>query len=613
MNLWIDTAFTAADGLFWRLLWVSLQGAGVTVLVWALCRFVPALSAANRCWLWWIVCAQLLLGLLSPEPWRRELPAELPAQIPHISKLATPTARWHAPWQAWLDEPAQAAPPQRNMHRTEQEPGLDGAADVGARFSAAPSRWAAIEEVRWTSWLGFLWLAAVLFALGRLAVEYRRLARTLATSTPASQALDTCLREEATALAVGRLPRLLISEAIASPMLCGALRPSIVLPAQALSTLDALELRLALRHELLHLRRGDLFWGWIPALAQRLFCFNPLAVLAAREYDLAREAAVDAALLRDARDSTPSYGRLLIALGVTASPAPALATASPTFKTLHRRLTMLSQPHTPSPSNSLIAGAALLLAVGCSAPLATAEAPKEDDGTTLINISSDDKNHGAYVYSDGEHLLSYGTQIHLRQGEDGSIAFGQGQHNTLSIGAAKAGGKARLWYADDGRMYLLEDAATLGQVEELLKPMQDLARQQGELGEQQGALGEQQGALGAQQGELGAQQGELGAKVAQLATRRVAAQGLSEADENELDRQMDALDDQMEALAVQQEALGQQQEALGEQQEALGERQEALGQQQQEVGEQAQSQIETLMKQAIADGRAKRVETASLR
>jgi hypothetical protein len=42
-------------------------------------------------------------------------------------------------------------------------------------------------------------------------------------------------------------------------------------------TLTPNESSMALAHELAHLRRGDLWLGWLPAIAQRLFFFHPLA------------------------------------------------------------------------------------------------------------------------------------------------------------------------------------------------------------------------------------------------------------------------------------------------------------------------------------------------
>ena len=101
---------------------------------------------------------------------------------------------------------------------------------------------------------------------------------------------------------------------------------------------------MTLCHELLHVRRGDLWLGWVPALAQRLFYFHPLVRLAAREYALAREAACDAEVLRVLDPAPDAYGRLLLRLGVAPRvPRLAAAGAAPSVETLKRRLMMLQQ------------------------------------------------------------------------------------------------------------------------------------------------------------------------------------------------------------------------------------------------------------------------------
>ena len=74
---------------------------------------------------------------------------------------------------------------------------------------------------------------------------------------------------------------------------------------------------MALAHELMHVRRRDVLLGCIPALAERLYFFHPLARLAAREYVIAREAACDAAVVRALDVPADDYGRLLLRLGVT--------------------------------------------------------------------------------------------------------------------------------------------------------------------------------------------------------------------------------------------------------------------------------------------------------
>ena len=101
---------------------------------------------------------------------------------------------------------------------------------------------------------------------------------------------------------------------------------------------------MTLCHELLHLRRHDLWFGWVPALAQRIFFFHPLAALAVREYAIAREAACDAEVLRVLGSAPQAYGRLLLRWGVAPRETGlAAAGASPSLENLKRRLQMLQQ------------------------------------------------------------------------------------------------------------------------------------------------------------------------------------------------------------------------------------------------------------------------------
>ncbi len=143
-------------------------------------------------------------------------------------------------------------------------------------------------------------------------------------------------------------PRLRVSTAIGTPQVTGLTRPVILLPVGALESFSTRELSLTLCHELMHVKRFDLWHGWIPSVAARLFFFHPLARLAAREYAIAREAACDARVLAFMDAPAYDYGRLLMRLGITArEAAPAAAGASPTLHTLKRRLLMLhdASPH----------------------------------------------------------------------------------------------------------------------------------------------------------------------------------------------------------------------------------------------------------------------------
>src|SRR5690606_5075053 len=152
------------------------------------------------------------------------------------------------------------------------------------------------------------------------------------SSPCADAALMQALALAADAHGLRSRPRLRMSDRIESPQLIGAWRPVLLLPSGV--PLGDDDLDMALTHELVHLQRGDLWWGWIPTLARHLFFFHPLVHLAIREYGIAREAACDAAVVAGDRQSRHDYGRLLVRLGAAPHGHGGLASASPTFHSL---------------------------------------------------------------------------------------------------------------------------------------------------------------------------------------------------------------------------------------------------------------------------------------
>src|SRR5262249_45826225 len=95
-----------------------------------------------------------------------------------------------------------------------------------------------------------------------------------------------------------RPPELLLAQGGGSPALTRPLRPAILLPEDLMHACAASELQLILGHELAHLKRRDLFWGWVPALAHVFFFFHPLVWLANEEYRAAQEMACDELAVR---------------------------------------------------------------------------------------------------------------------------------------------------------------------------------------------------------------------------------------------------------------------------------------------------------------------------
>ena len=593
-----------ADGLLSRLLAVGLQSLLLAALVWALCRYLPRLDARTRAWLWWLVATQMVVGLLWHAPVALPLlPAE-PLAAPVVMAAAAETATYAAPTMTAAPVPATQA----------------SRIDTGVLLLAA--WWAGVAVM----------LANTLRHAWRLRGQVRR----------ARQCRDrrvlALYRALAHRLGVAAAPALRVSDDIDSPMLARPWRPVLMLPASSLATMGDDDLRMALHHELAHLQRRDLWWAWMPALAQHLFFFHPVAHLAAREYAFAREVACDAAVLQDEQHAPHDYGRLLVKLGVSTAPSPALAGASPTFRILKRRLLMLQ--HTASPLRAgalaLTLGIVLLgvvpyrvIASGTpaapSAPVAPvvvappatptlAPSPPAAPRAVVVADARDMpappappappaaptiappappppptlRTRGAFSISDTRG----GDAYVLIEGDDVTMAGDSDDIRTAQ--RLQQGNAPVLWVRKNGKQYVVRDAATVQRMKAAHAPVQAL-------GEQQGKLGEQQGALGERQGELGSRQGELGVKMAEIAQDQAAA-ALRGADTREAanDRRMKALQDEQEALARQQEVLARQQEPLARQQEALARKQMA-------ATDRLQRDVDRLLDEAIRSGKAQQL------
>ena len=298
-----------------RLLAGSLQGAVVIALVWIACRRIPRVPASVQAALWWVAALKLVVALL-PVP---ALPIPLlPAGDADVLRAETA-------------KPGPAAVPVRALEGT-------GAARPPAHVPTVTP---------WRTALIGVWLVVLALQAVRLILERRSLRAVVRRAVPRTGEDAVVVARLAAAIGLTRVPQVRESDEIAGPQVAGVRRPIVLVPAGCRTTLTPEERAMALCHELVHVRRHDLALGWVPALAERLFFFHPLARLMAREYLATREAACDAAVVRALGVSPKEYGRLLVRLGV-AGAAPAFAAGGSAFSvsSLRRRLDMLQ--HTAS-------------------------------------------------------------------------------------------------------------------------------------------------------------------------------------------------------------------------------------------------------------------------
>jgi hypothetical protein len=456
-------------------------------------------------------------------------------------------------------------------------------------------------------------------------------------------------------LRLTRTPDVRVSDEIDTPLATGVRRPTIVLPADRFARLSVHQQRMVICHELAHVRRKDLALGCVPALAERLFFFHPLAHVAAREYALCREAACDEVVLKVLDAPPQEYGRLLLNLGVRPRMRLAAAGAPWSFPNLKRRLVMLSNSAAPSTMSRILAGGAICLSaialvpvqlVGRSqaaaqepavAPAAEASArirAAVEAEVSAVTTAAEEATAEAVVAAAEEVEAVLAVEAVENVSDDSSftrdpfILLGDDDHTTWHGSSRdharairhKREGEPLLWFRRDGQEYVVRDRALIAQAEAVWKTVGELGGAQGELGGEMGKLGSKQGEHGSRMGELGSKQGALGAKLGELAVRQAELalrqtreltdqeQELLEKQEREIEIQMETLQKEMEGLGEQMEALAKPMEDLGTQMEPLAKQMEALGKKMEEAARSAEAEMEKLIERAVEDGSAEKVE-----
>lgn len=211
--------------------------------------------------------------------------------------------------------------------------------------------------------LGLAAVAVALLALVRLSLlarDLRHLHRLrLAAPALGDQAADRTLRELADRLGVQRPVELLEGPRGCVPMTFHWRHPAIVVPRGLLH--DRAALRIALAHELIHVRRHDYVWAVLGRLASAAFAFHPLVRLLQNGIDRCLETSCDAEVVASGVAPPEEYAEVLVRTLVhTQVPmtavAAGMATRSPTIK---ERLRTMKQFATTDVTSRLRSGGAL--------------------------------------------------------------------------------------------------------------------------------------------------------------------------------------------------------------------------------------------------------------
>jgi len=350
---------------------------------------------------------------------------------------------------------------------------------------------------------------------------------------------------------------------------------------------------------------------------------------------IAPQAAEDAVTPKAAEDCAPAHAVILTPPAHLTAPA-VLAPVPPAHAIVSPRILVL--PGTPAHSLTLIApaapGHARILGVPALAPappnasLAIIMPPQmghgeghgsgytvaqNEHGNTVTYSNNGKKSgyryyfsdHGdsyAIVRGDGSHQMSFNGDIHS---------------SDIDKARQQAGGKDFLWFTHDGKSYIVDDPATLAQIEAMYKPMEDLGRQQEELGKKQEALGKQQEDIGHQQEHASVPTPDMSKEIAgieEAMAKLKASQGknMTQDEFGELQEKLGELQgrlgDLQGEIGSKQGEFGARMGELGSKMGELGSQMGRLGEQQGKIAAQADQKVKSIIDQSLHNGKARPVQ-----
>lgn len=282
---------------------------------------------------------------------------------PAPARVAAPDLS--APTRAAAATPIEAASPV--MDRTAARPFAGSGELLPPRSHEAAGPWIA--------GLLAVWAGGALLVLGRFALDVTRTRILVRDAVEAPEGIHARLAAQiGERMKVRRGVRVLFVEGLSVPVTWGVARPVVVLPLAAWEW-PAARIRIALLHEIAHVRRLDCLTSGLTVLASALWWFHPLQWVCRRRLRVEQERACDDVVLLDGVGAA-EYASLLVEFARGLSIREEAATAGAAIA-MARRSTLRDRVETilATGSRSLrleprTAGLLALVAVALLLPLA---------------------------------------------------------------------------------------------------------------------------------------------------------------------------------------------------------------------------------------------------
>ncbi len=241
-----------------------------------------------------------------------------------------------------LTEPAgRTHDPDRAPEAAANRSGLESSAAASPRRIAVSATASILLASAWMT--GTLLIFGLVWGRG---LERRSLLTEL--TTPPGEALEKMVLALEGRLGLRRAATVLLTECPIGPAVAGTRYPEIYLPRKLADTLSGARLEALLAHELIHVRRGDMWIARLQLVAQAVWWFHPAVWWMNRQIDRHRERCCDEEVLASLSGDRAVYARCLVDV-LTAQqalkPLPWLPGTRPVEITLRRLEEIMQRPN----------------------------------------------------------------------------------------------------------------------------------------------------------------------------------------------------------------------------------------------------------------------------
>lgn len=303
LNGWAEGWLRVMGAVLW-------QSAVLVALAILVACWLRRSSPAARYWLWQIVAIKLLLMPF----WTSAVPFPSWAQS-------------RPPRQSAVPKPAEGLGGDTGRLAVRNSLPLMDRPDPGPGRQAA-SFWETFTAITWQAWVLLAWFAVVLLQFVRLLTQRLRLAGVLKQGVPADGELARLVAELAGQVGLRRVPAVVSVAGDCPPFVCGLWRPRLVLSGRLLASLNPAERRHVILHELGHVKRRDLIWGWPIQIARMVYFFHPLVYWVAYQLHLERELVCDQLAMAHSGHPPADYAQTLVQVISHASEPAAVQAAA---------------------------------------------------------------------------------------------------------------------------------------------------------------------------------------------------------------------------------------------------------------------------------------------